>query len=379
MALNYLKLCCRHQHTGHLKKMRYFPLTLLHHNDMLCRTDMSPQEAIIMENRDTVVLQQRRNLQKPFQAKGFQDFGKDTLLLLPETTEDKLKLHFKNDTINDIWYSTVAKKKNHGRKMTKNKVRCVSEPHMALPLTHSSTSQFFTSAQRFKDLSMPAPFHEPMTSFNGYMATEPVKADQCIKQGGENRSLKKCKQDSEMDILCCSSKTGEDKSGTSMDLPTAHQLGIIQENIVEQVPVFFKEKYRMEDYDIQNMVFINNFFGKEKVYRGAHYPVFLAGLRIRCHMRFVYIKMSVTSASYNVEEGTVKVYWQLIGLNQFTFLRKLFSIVRNYQAAIDNAEYYCGVSVFHVNKEGKIYKHRVDRMDQIKEGKAVRQPEMAMA
>ncbi|XP_033732619.1 uncharacterized protein LOC117322024 [Pecten maximus] len=375
MALNYLKLCCRQQ-VGHLKNMRYFPLAMRHHNDMLCRNDLSTKNAILMENQERAAYLQKTNIQKPLQTEELHDFGRDTLFLLSEITNDKLKLPCNADAVNDMLYNTVTNNKKCARKITKIKDRCLSEDYMALPATQLSTSQFFVPSQRLKDISMTVPrLEDSMTYFDGYMVTQ--QSDSTIKREGENRILNKCEKSSE---TLCSSKSGEDKDGTANDLPSAKQLAIIQENIVEQISNFFHGVHRIQDYDMEKLVFVNNFFGKEKVYRGSQYLWILTGIRWRCHLRFVLVNMTVTSASSNTEDGTVKVYWQIAGLNQSTFVKKMWQVFTKYSSTVvDNAEHYGGVSLFHVNKEGKIYRHRVDRMDQIKEGKPVVQPEMAMA
>ncbi|XP_021353437.1 uncharacterized protein LOC110450303 [Mizuhopecten yessoensis] len=385
MALNYLKSCCWKQHIGHLKNMRYFPLTMRHHYDLLCRTDWPPRDIVFVGNQERAAhLQKCDNTPKPVLVTVPHVFGRDTFFVLPEVINDRVKSHCNTDAASEKLYSTVTIKKNNGGKITKIKDSCVSEleAHMTLPSTHLSSSESFVPAQGFKGKSVTAPFLESMTFFDGYMATQQMETDQCMKQKGENGILRKCEKNSETDILSCSPKNNKSEMPTGIpkkDLPSPKQLGIIQEKIVDQFGMFLKRITNYEDYDMDNFVFVNNFFGNEKIYKGSQYHWILFGIKLRCHMRFVIVNISVTSASSNVEDGTVKVYWQLVGVTQTYFFRKLWKSFGNYQAVVDNAEYYGGVSVFHINSEGKIYRHRVDRMDQVKEGKAVRQPEMAMA
>lgn len=311
------------------------------------------------------------------------ELGKDTLFLLPEIKNDLLKLPYDTITISEKLNNRVIKKKNCARKMKMVKDRCLSQDKTEqLQATCLPASQFFVPPKRFKDVSMTVPeLHETTstststTCFADYVTSEPL--DLNPKQDLESNFLHKCEKVSE---TLYSSEGSEDKSGAPNDLPSSKQLRVIQENVIEQISNFFTGIHQIQDYDMENLIFINNFFGKEKVYRGTQYLWILTGIRWRCHLRFVHVNMSVTSASSNPEDGTVKVFWQIAGLNQTTFIKKMWQVFTRYSSAVvDNAEHYSGVSVFHVNKDGKIYRHRVDRMDRVKEAKPLVQPEMAMA
>lgn len=89
-------------------------------------------------------------------------------------------------------------------------------------------------------------------------------------------------------------------------------------------------------------------------------------LRIYCHLRFVYVRFRVTSLRVVPAEGTVHMKWQVQGLGALqlclNYLPKKLYQRKNMEEF--SPVKMAGVSVYHVDRDGKVFRHVIDNKEQ---------------
>lgn len=114
------------------------------------------------------------------------------------------------------------------------------------------------------------------------------------------------------------------------------------------------------------MIFEDNI--RNLMIRGKRdYVISLAMLKIKAHMNYAHVKMEVLKISQHPDEGAVKCRWRVVGGPGFFKLLLTFwrmNIIQSYRSKTPNAntEWIDGFSIFHINGEGKIYKHVCDKV-----------------
>lgn len=160
--------------------------------------------------------------------------------------------------------------------------------------------------------------------------------------------------------------------------PSLHQLRRVEAYFIETLPLFFKTRM---DYRIYHpeMVFENNFWGNNELFRGVNqYATQMMKFRAYTHLKYAHVHMEVMSSACLPEEGIVRVQWRIVGLSQFKALKFWKYTAWSYGKSFrEDAEWIDGVSIFHVNKDGLVVKHRMDRMMPDEEQMVRKSPSLA--
>eukprot|EP00092_Neocalanus_flemingeri_P085956 GFUD01108235.1.p1 GENE.GFUD01108235.1~~GFUD01108235.1.p1 ORF type:complete len:250 (+),score=69.16 GFUD01108235.1:34-783(+) len=98
-------------------------------------------------------------------------------------------------------------------------------------------------------------------------------------------------------------------------------------------------------------------------------------LKIVAHIKFVYVRPHIVSLTKHPEDNTIRVTWKLVGLGVVRMMLRYFPDQLWLRSNMDKAAltWYEGYSTFHVNSEGKIVKHVVDKRTEEENKQTVKQ------
>ncbi|KAK7491688.1 hypothetical protein BaRGS_00017141 [Batillaria attramentaria] len=160
--------------------------------------------------------------------------------------------------------------------------------------------------------------------------------------------------------------------------PNMDQLRTVERFFIESLPHLFKSRM---DYSIYHpsVVFENNFWGKEEVTVGiTQYATQIMKLRALTHLKYAHVHLEVVSSACLLEEGVVRIQWRIVGLSQLKALKFWKYTAWSYGKAFrEDAEWIEGISILHVNKDGQVVKHRMDRMTPDEEQLTRKTPSLA--
>ncbi|XP_064649498.1 uncharacterized protein LOC135501356 isoform X2 [Lineus longissimus] len=137
----------------------------------------------------------------------------------------------------------------------------------------------------------------------------------------------------------------------------------MKEKLEKEFQNFF---VKMHDYSLyhKEMVFENNYWGEEKVYRGINaYAWELNKIKFLSHFKFSNVKFHILRMTHHEEDNTIKVRWRVNGLPTLTTYLKFWKFLPGkYSNAMEHeSEWHDGFSIFYLGKDGLIQKHRIDR------------------
>ncbi|KAH9507362.1 hypothetical protein Btru_057904 [Bulinus truncatus] len=173
-------------------------------------------------------------------------------------------------------------------------------------------------------------------------------------------------------VCCyCSSGGGSDKpksQGNSKQGPSPSQLHDIKEKVEELVFTLFKGHH---DYNVlhKNIVMENNLFGDNRMTVGlTPYKLELFKLRLQMKAQFCSTSMEILNVTTLEQTGVIRVHWRLKGLPH-TQILKVWKLLPNKKSiSQEDWEWLEAFSYFHIGKDGKVNKHRIDRMMPDNEG-----------
>ncbi|XP_064617019.1 uncharacterized protein LOC135481018 [Liolophura sinensis] len=145
--------------------------------------------------------------------------------------------------------------------------------------------------------------------------------------------------------------------------PSNEQLGQFRDHITRAMPRFFVERHNYHVYH-KDIVFENNYWGTNLTANGLNaYALQLSKLRFLASLKFAHMEVVILKCTIHPEDGTVRMRWRLKGLSQFKALMFWKFLPWNYKKGVrDESQWYDGFSVYHLNSEGLVVKHRVDQV-----------------
>ncbi|CAF1042849.1 unnamed protein product [Adineta steineri] len=153
--------------------------------------------------------------------------------------------------------------------------------------------------------------------------------------------------------------------GNPNDKPKLEHLRFIEDQLKQILPDFCK---RMHPYALYtaDIIFENYYDNPPKIMKGAgNYALALFWLRIKLNFKLMNVKVHLLKTTVDEESNCVKIRWRITGLSNQSFVgvlkgwrkpKDVAGNIRNYIEHID------GFSIFYVRGDGRIYKHRVDRV-----------------
>eukprot|EP00091_Calanus_sinicus_P013430 TRINITY_DN29839_c0_g1_i1.p1 TRINITY_DN29839_c0_g1~~TRINITY_DN29839_c0_g1_i1.p1 ORF type:complete len:146 (-),score=43.08 TRINITY_DN29839_c0_g1_i1:99-536(-) len=86
-------------------------------------------------------------------------------------------------------------------------------------------------------------------------------------------------------------------------------------------------------------------------------------LKIVANIKFVYVRPKIISMTMHPEDNTIKVTWKIVGLGMLRMALRYIPDQLYLRANMDKAAlpWFEGFSTFHVNSEGRIVRHVVDK------------------
>jgi len=86
-------------------------------------------------------------------------------------------------------------------------------------------------------------------------------------------------------------------------------------------------------------------------------------LKIVANIKYVYVRPHVISMTIHPEDNTIKVTWKIVGLGMLRMALRYIPDQLYNRTNMDKAAitWFEGYSTFHVNSEGKIVRHVVDK------------------
>ncbi|XP_018397927.1 PREDICTED: uncharacterized protein LOC108775949 [Cyphomyrmex costatus] len=145
--------------------------------------------------------------------------------------------------------------------------------------------------------------------------------------------------------------------------PSQEQLQSVVDCLNQDLPQLFVKPLNFSIYS-DDIVFINNIRGVTT--RGLNnYVKQLMLVRLVGHIKFAFVKLDIIKITMHPETDTIQVRWRIRGVTGwkvFTMFWK-YKIWKMQDAISTNQDvWYDGFSTFHVNANGKIYKHIADKM-----------------
>nr|KAI8729137.1 CAunnamed protein product [Biomphalaria glabrata] len=163
----------------------------------------------------------------------------------------------------------------------------------------------------------------------------------------------------------CSSGGGTDTpkgQGQSKNGPSPSQLHDIKEHLEELVYKLFKGRH---NYNIlhENVVMENNLFGDNRTTVGmTAYKLELFKLRLQIKAQFSSTSMEILNVTTLEQTGVIRIHWRLKGL-PLTQVLKFWKLVPTKKSmSKEDWEWLEAFSYFHIGKDGRVHKHRIDRM-----------------
>lgn len=399
MALHFISSCCWKQHIGKLNYLRCFSLTVQRDNEVLRKSDFSPGilcgESVpaicvwypeerrnrkrtviatllapdsLLFRREEQTVRKRSATTSPLATECLFG-GRDTAHLVPISnyvSNFMITLESVKSRRHDIDYSDlspVSVRNCDAGDM------CRSGDRSPSMISHSRllpTSQYITVEFPKKRTMVSVPFRmEPFTSADCTKTAQHSKSSLSSVQEIETKNVKTCGTpiSRDMAMLSYCTVSNGDPPGKNSRLPTMEQLVHVQSVLVDQLPDLFTKPHPFALYDEKQFVFENNFFGKEKVYKGLQiYILLLAYARMRCSLRFINMNLNLLNVTFHSEDGTVRIRWQIYGTTQMALLKRGLT-PKIYRPSLDDIrELHDGFSIFHVNNKGLIVKHRLDKL-----------------
>ncbi|ELT94768.1 hypothetical protein CAPTEDRAFT_191001 [Capitella teleta] len=180
-------------------------------------------------------------------------------------------------------------------------------------------------------------------------------------------------------VIYCSGG-GTTPSPNDSDLPNADTLNNVQgyllevvslilawftrNNIFIQIPTMLNSRVDPSAYS-NDIVLVNSFNpAKPVVIEGtSKYFLYMSKMRGYIHLRYAKARLSVVRSWQDVNKGTVRVQWRLSTISQLqAMMFWRFSFWNVEDSFVKYAKNLEAVSTFHINKEGLIYRHVVDRV-----------------
>lgn len=189
-----------------------------------------------------------------------------------------------------------------------------------------------------------------------------------------------CEKHKSLELTCNPSPSpGSSKPPAQRNGPSEEQLHQVKDRLVEVVPNFFK---RTHDYRLYNpdIVFINNFWGKETVHRGlSAYMMELSKARILSHIKYAHLQMNIVKITAHPEEGSIRLHWRVTGLPQLKTLQFWKFLPWTYRNSLKSeSRFFDGLSTLFIGSDELIYKHKVDRMMPEEEPLLEKSPDLAL-
>ncbi|CAF0980509.1 unnamed protein product [Rotaria sordida] len=153
--------------------------------------------------------------------------------------------------------------------------------------------------------------------------------------------------------------------GKPNDQPTIEHLRYIENQLKQILPDFCK---RMHPYALYtaDMTFENYYQDPPKIIKGAgSYALSLFWIRLKLNFKLMNLTIQLLKTTIDEESNCVKIRWRISGLTNKSFIGVLkgWKQPRDVAGNIrDYVEYIDGLSTFYVRGDGRIYKHRVDRV-----------------
>lgn len=176
---------------------------------------------------------------------------------------------------------------------------------------------------------------------------------------------------SDMDLYADSKQpTSNKKEGKDEhEGPSIAQLEQVKQYYIEIVPDFHRKG---EDLSAKlhapNIIFENHFFKKPKVTRGLQqYIIELSKLKILATLAYPSYYFEIQSITTHPKEGHVKMHWRMYYVSNWNFIRRIFTLMRDMKQKKRGHDSIDATSYFHVNKDGKVFRHRIDRVIPLKE------------
>lgn len=112
----------------------------------------------------------------------------------------------------------------------------------------------------------------------------------------------------------------------------------------------------------KDIILENNLFGRNKVSQGhTAYYLEMLKLRIQVHASYSGAKMEILAVSTLDTTGVIRVHWRMTGVSQVHVVKFWRFIQGKEPVSKDDKQYIEAFSYFHINKDGQVYKHRIDR------------------
>ncbi|CAF4701206.1 unnamed protein product, partial [Rotaria sp. Silwood1] len=146
--------------------------------------------------------------------------------------------------------------------------------------------------------------------------------------------------------------------GNPNDKPKLEHLRYIEDQLIKILPDFCK---RMHPYAIYtaDIIFENYYDDPPKIMKGAgSYALALFWIRTKLNFKLMNVTIHLLKTTIDEESDCVKIRWRISGLS-IKGWRKPKDVAGNIR---DYIEYIDGLSTFYVRGDGRIYKHRVDRI-----------------
>lgn len=203
-------------------------------------------------------------------------------------------------------------------------------------------------------------------SFDLFTTLDPnLVKDSLVRATAVKRSELEVDQFSDTKQTASDRKEGKDEPKG----PTLAQLETVRSYYLEIVPDFHK---RGEDLSAklhsQNLVFENHFFKTPRITRGLQkYMMELAKFRILGAIAYPSYYFEIQSITSHPREGQVKMHWRMYYVSNWNFVRRIFSLMRDMSEKKKGHDSIDATSTFSVNKDGKIFYHKVDRVIPLQE------------
>ncbi|XP_067940987.1 uncharacterized protein [Watersipora subatra] len=166
-----------------------------------------------------------------------------------------------------------------------------------------------------------------------------------------------------------SAETPSDKSRDS-HLPSQEKLEEMKAKIAEMMPDFFRVRVHQYSLYTVEVQFENNYWGRNEIYKGINaYATELLKLRTKCNIAYCGINLYIINISSNAEDGSIRVRWTMKCIPQFEGFKfwkfNLFNLrgKGGVKEKLDKTvKVHDGVNTFWLNKDGAIYRHRLDKV-----------------
>lgn len=155
--------------------------------------------------------------------------------------------------------------------------------------------------------------------------------------------------------------------------PTQQQIQFVYDVLSYELPKCLSKAINPDIY-ANDIIFEDN-IRNVKIIGRSNYLFEFSLMRLKSALLYAHVRVNILKMTQHVEEGTIKVRWNVQGVSNLLMLKKLFNpsfinfLFRPDESSENervSVSLYDGFSIFYINGDGLVQKHLADKVSTFK-------------